>query len=446
MEAMRPPPAPEPPSEPAPVPPLEQPAVRRTSRRVIAGMLVIAAIATVQAALTGAPTTRGVGFDERRYEVWASNLYAHGFYGDLATSALAKEEMRSVPYTTYLPPGYPFYLVALKSIHQDNATTRRGLQAAMVGLTVFLIGLMALKLFGPVAALLSEALLVATAVLATYAQFTLAETLSTATLVGALALTMFGLRRRSWWMLVAGGAILGYSILVRPQVLLLPVPIAVYIFFALGRKKRALALAAIFLVASYGVVAPWTVRNYLRVHTFVPVASYTWFNFWEVNSPLANGHFVLPERVIPEQTRQIRSLNEIQQDSAWRTLALTWIRHHPVAAIRGWVRDALFYGYTSDPWVRDWDTLHGWHPPRLDEQLMYPFVFVSMVFVFVRRRRWETAGLFVLVVLYFVGFFSFFLPLARYRETLIPVLALLAAAAPEMIRDFRVSRRAAPAI
>ncbi|HLW16182.1 MAG TPA: glycosyltransferase family 39 protein, partial [Actinomycetota bacterium] len=387
---MRPPPAPELPPEPLVVPPPEQPAVRRTSRRVIAGMILIAVIATVQAALTGAPTPRGLGFDERRYEQWAGNLYHLGFYGDTATSSLAREELRSVPYTTYLPPGYPFYLVALKSIHQDNATTRRGLQAAMVGLTVFLIGLMALRLFGPVAGLLSEALLVATAVLATYAQFTLSETLSTTTLVGALALTMFGLRRRSWRMLLAAGAILGYSILVRPQILLLPVAIAVYIFFALGRKKRALALAAIFLVASYGVVAPWTVRNYLRVHTFVPVASYTWFNFWEVNSPLANGHFILPERSIPETTRQIRSLNEIQQDSAWRTLALTWVHSHPLKAIKGWVRDAAFYGYTRDPWVSNWDTLHGWHPPRLDERLMYPFVFVSMVLVmFVRRRRWE---------------------------------------------------------
>ena len=427
--------------------PLDQPGARRTSKRVIAGMLVIAAIATVQAALTGAPTPRAYGFDERRYEQWAGNLYRLGFYGDTATSRLAREELRSVPYSAYLPPGYPFYLVALKSIHQDNATTRRGLQAFMVGLTVFLIGLMALKLFGPIAALLSETLLVVTAVLATYAQFTLSETLSTTTLVGALALTMFGLRRRSWRLLVAGGVILGYSILVRPQILLLPVALAVYIFFFLGRKKRALALAALFLVASYGIVAPWTVRNYLRVHTFVPVASYTWFNFWEVNSPLADGHFILPERAIPETTRRIRSLNEIQQDSAWRTLALTWIRHHPVRAVRGWIRDAIFYGTARDPWVRDWDTLHGWHPPRLDERLMYPFVFVTMVLVmFVRRRRREAAGLFVLVVLYFVGFFSLFLPLARYRETLIPVLALLAAGMPEMIRDLWMSRAAMRAV
>ncbi len=406
-------------------------------------MLIIAAIATVQAALAGAPTPRAPGFDERRYEVWATNLYAHGFYGDLATSALAQEEMRSVPYTTYLPPGYPFYLVTLKSIHADNPTTRRALQAAMVGLSVFLIGLMAFYLFGPIAALLSEVLLVLTGVLAVYAQLTLSETLSTTTMVGALALVMFGLRRRSWRLILGGGVVLGYSILVRPQILLLPVVIAAFMFFYLGRKKRAVALVAIFLVASYGVVAPWTIRNYLRVHTFVPVASYTWFNFWETNNPLATGHFILPEHYIPEQTRQIRSLNEIQQDSAWRHLALTWVRANPGKAIKGWVRDAAFYGYTSDPWVRQWYTLHGWHPPRFDERLMYPLVFISMVLAIVFRRRWEGAGLFVVVVVYFVAFFSFFLPLARYRETLIPVLSLLAAGAPEMIMTF-FKKRPAP--
>ncbi|TML79641.1 MAG: hypothetical protein E6G04_05320 [Actinobacteria bacterium] len=248
----------------------EQPVRSRPSKKVIAGMLAIAAIATVQAALTGAPAARTPGFDERRYELWATNLYRLGFYGDTATSKLAKEELRSVPYSAYVPPGYPFMLVTLKELHADDAATRRGVQAALVGLIVLTAGLISLRLFGPLAALLSEAILVATGVLPTYAQLNMSEILFTATLFGSIALAFFGLRRRSWHLLVCSGLLLGYAILVRPQVLLLPVPIAIYIAFVTGRSRRALALGAVFLVAAYGVVAPWTIRNELRLHAFVP--------------------------------------------------------------------------------------------------------------------------------------------------------------------------------
>ena len=193
-------------------------------------MLAIAAIATVQA--------RTPGFDERRYELWATNLYRLGFYGDTATSKLAKEELRSVPYSAYVPPGYPFMLVTLKELHADDAATRRGVQAALVGLIVLTAGLISLRLFGPLAALLSEAILVATGVLPTYAQLNMSEILFTATLFGSIALAFFGLRRRSWRLLVCSGLLLGYAILVRPQVLLLPVPIAIYIAFVTGRASR----------------------------------------------------------------------------------------------------------------------------------------------------------------------------------------------------------------
>ena len=405
-------------------------------------MLAIAAIATVQAALTGAPAARTPGFDERRYELWATNLYRLGFYGDTATSKLAKEELRSVPYSAYVPPGYPFMLVTLKELHADDAATRRGVQAALVGLIVLTAGLISLRLFGPLAALLSEAILVATGVLPTYAQLNMSEILFTATLFGSIALAFFGLRRRSWRLLVCSGLLLGYAILVRPQVLLLPVPIAIYIAFVTGRSRRALALGAVFLVAAYGVVAPWTIRNELRLHAFVPVASYTWLNLWEVNNPRANGHFVRPERTIPDEVRRIRGLPEIQQDNEWRRLALSWIRAHPSKAAIGWVRDVgLFFSY-PDPYIRDWYTLHGWRPPRLDERVIYPLVFIAAVLALAYRRRWGEIWLLVIVAGYFVGFFSVFLPLARYRMPLLPFLAIFAAGVPEMLIGLRAGPRA----
>jgi hypothetical protein len=438
------------PSPPAPTDPVdrheakekEPPPHRHLSRSVAAGLLVIVVVATVQAALAGSPTPRRLGFDERRYELWSNNLYSNGFFGDKANSPLAKEELRSVPFRAYLAPGYPFVLVALKEIHADNSVVRRGLQAAMVGLVVLLVGLISFRLFGPIAALLSGGMLIATGVLATYAQLTLSEVLFTAIFVGSVALTFVGLQRRSWRLLVAAGLLLGYAILVRPQVLLLPVPIALYIFFASGRRRTAALMAGVYLAASFGVVVPWTIRNELRLHAFVPVATYTWLNFWEVNNPKANGHFILPQRTMPAESRRIGALPEIEQDLAWKKLALTWVRAHPAAAMKGWVRDAgLFFSY-KDPYVREWYALHGWRPPRLDERLLYPLVLAAGILVLVYRRRWKGIWLLVIVTAYFDAFFAFFLPLPRYRMPLLPILVILAAGVPEMVWGVISSRRA----
>jgi 4-amino-4-deoxy-L-arabinose transferase-like glycosyltransferase len=408
---------------------------------MLAFLLFLSILAAVQAALTGAPFQRGQGFDERRYELWANNLYANGYYGESATTALAREELRSVPLSAYVPPGYPFMLVALKELHADTPAVRRGVQAAFVGLTVLFIGLIAFWMFGPIAAVVSQLFLIATAVLAIYAQFTLSESLATITFIGALGLFVVGLRRRSWPWFLGAGLIFGYSILTRPQILLLPLPLAIYVLVAEKRRRHAVILGAIFLAASYGVVAPWTIRNEMRLHAFAPVASYTWYNFWEVNNPLANGLFINPERRLPDFTRELRTHNEVIQDTTLRRIALKWVRQNPAKAVKGWVRDVAIYLYKPDPNVVNLYTIHGWHAPRLDERVLIALALIAVVVGFLTRRRWPHVGIPIILLVYFIGFFAFFLPNGRYRVTLIPIYALLAAGLVEMATQFVLERR-----
>src|SRR5207245_992190 len=152
------------------------------SRPVFAGLLLLVAIGTTQAALTGTPQPRVGTFDEKRYELWANNLYARGYFGESAHSPLARAELRSVSLTAYEPPGYIFILAGMKELHIDHPGWRRGAQAALVGLIILIAGLVSFRLFGPIAALLSGVLIIATGVLATHAQFTLTEVRPTASL------------------------------------------------------------------------------------------------------------------------------------------------------------------------------------------------------------------------------------------------------------------------
>ena len=128
------------------------------------------------------------------------------------------------------------------------------------------------------------------------------------------------------------------------SILLIP---CVAVAWLMRMRIRAGSLRfAVVLAVAVLCVAPWTIRNELRLHAFVPVASYTWLNLWEVNNPSANGHFVRPERTIPDEVRRIRGLPEIQQDNEWRRLALSWLSAHPSKAAIGRVRDVgLFFKF-----------------------------------------------------------------------------------------------------
>ncbi|MGZ7042514.1 MAG: glycosyltransferase family 39 protein, partial [Thermoanaerobaculia bacterium] len=322
--------------------------------------------------------------------------------------------------------------IALRGLGgSGSAPIRRG-QSILVGLTILAAGYTAFRLFGPLAAVLAEALLVLTGVLATYAQFTLSEILSAATLVGCILLLVIGIQRRSLRWLAGAGVLLGYSSLVRPQVYLLPIPIGLFLFLIMGRRKTALVLAAVFLIASYATIAPWTIRNELRLHAFVPVSTYTWINFWLVNNPGADGSFRRPEYYIGvRQVRAIRSLPEVQQDIEWRRMALAWVRAHPGTAAKGWIRNERRFVSDPDPLIQRWYGVAGTHPPRLDERYLLPFAIMTLIVTAFARKAWPSAGILAIVLVYFLAFFAFFLPTPRFRVPMIPVIAILAAGLPE---------------
>lgn len=402
----------------------------RTSRAVWIAIALLSLLGVVQSLLAKPPEHRSLLFDERRFRVYATNLADRGFFGDEAGKFPATQELRTIGYSAYLPPGYPFFLAAFRRLFGGYRLVHVA-QALLVGATVALASFTALRLFGGVAAVSTGLLLLATGVLATYSQLTLSEVLTAAVLMATVAMSIVAFERRSWILASAVGLLLGVTALVRPQVLLLPIPLGVWVFFAWGRR-RAGAVAALALIAGTLIaVVPWTARNYARLHSFVPVATYTWVNFFIVNNPGANGQFRIPERFIGEEkVRQIRALPEVQQDLEWRRLAMDWVRSHPGAALEGWLRNGGIYLSEEDVVMPLYYGYRGRRPPRLDERWLMPIALAGLLGAaagrVLDRRVWPL----LIVVAYFCAFFCFFLPEGRYRVPMLPVLAVLGGALP----------------
>jgi hypothetical protein len=79
--------------------------------------------------------------------------------------------------------------------------------------------------------------------------------------------------KASLWLFAAAGLVLGVAALVRSEVLMFPLFLAVYFLFtSKGWRARGNAVLWMMVLGASTLVAmsPWIIRNYLLVHKFVP--------------------------------------------------------------------------------------------------------------------------------------------------------------------------------
>jgi 4-amino-4-deoxy-L-arabinose transferase-like glycosyltransferase len=411
---------------------------------------------TVSAALTVA-LSLGIGkierfragaFDEGVYRLHVRNLIDHGFYGYAPGRSIA-----------YRAPGYPFFDAGIRLVNDGQAGVRVA-QALLAGLIVLVSARIARRLFGEIAAGITAVLLVAVGTLQTYAAHELSETLATVTLVGAVAAALAAVDRiraapiggagapsdertltrpdpRAPVIAAASGVLLGLSILTRPQTLLLVAPLGLVVAAAAGWRSarwRAGAFVAVFAIAT---VLPWTVRNAVRLHAFVPVSTYGGVNFWLANNERADGRFRTAKTdADPFEFRWIIRLGEVEQDHAWYGLAFRFIREHPGRALVNWFHDGWLFLSDDDDFIAPSYVLRdSVRPPRLDDRILWLGGVAGLALAIGPDRGRRRAGVRgdrvrasapAVVVGYFVLFFMLFLPLARFRHGVIPFLAVYA--------------------
>jgi 4-amino-4-deoxy-L-arabinose transferase-like glycosyltransferase len=172
------------------------------------------------------------------------------------------------------PPAYPYFLGAVFAVSGDSETAGRLASALLGVLTVALIGLVAQLLWT------RRAALAAMAIAAVYPAFVLvsgtllSESLALPLLLGIVAL-LAAQRGRTprTWTAAAVGVLFGLALLDRPALSVLAVPIVVGLWGRPWRTPRA-AVAPVAALAVAGLtIVPWTIRNAVEFHDFVPVST-----------------------------------------------------------------------------------------------------------------------------------------------------------------------------
>lgn len=142
--------------------------------------------------------------------------------------------------------------------------------------------------------------------------------------------------RRVWiWF----GVLIGIQLLLRPDIMLGAVLLSVWLLAWSWSKETVIGVAIAALV-SLAVVSPWTLRNYLAFHKFVPVSANAGMNLYEGNNPVATGEFSeLP--ATPESRKDFQDVQEyskthdqIEIDHYRLTLAEAWMAAHPSEVLK----------------------------------------------------------------------------------------------------------------
>jgi hypothetical protein len=264
--------------------------------------------------------------DEREY-LQLSNSLAHG-HG---------YSMDGIHLTAMRPPGYPFFISAIRAIGGGIIAIRIVHYLLLAG-TILLVSRVCSETRP-----LSHVLAVTLLVMAYPVLFYTSGTLYPQTLAGflfMLAIAQLVATKKSLLLAATTGLTFGFLILVVPT-FLFTLAVVLVVGFALKIVPWRNALL-IFVAASF-LIGLWTTRNAVRFHQFVPIASNSGENFlignnektipWGGAGNIDIGHYRLHAWAL--------DMDEFRMDHYYRDSALEWIEEHPGQATVLYFRKAL---------------------------------------------------------------------------------------------------------
>jgi 4-amino-4-deoxy-L-arabinose transferase-like glycosyltransferase len=376
-------------------------------------VLFLAGLVARLAFLVLEPATRPLG-DERTWLAAGLDWVAASFH------PLRSEVL-------FHPPLHPYLIAAVYTLWGSLGAVKLA-QVVLGALLVPVVGLLGKRTFGPRAGLTAAAFAAFYPDLVWYSVHFWSEPLF-------LFLLWWGLERAlaaddSRRVAAASGVLLGMAALTREPALYFSPFVAAWLL--VGRGRGGVGRALVFVAAMTAVVAPWTLRNWVRFGAFVPVSTMGGRALWEGNTEGsrnqvyaewdATGRDEGPVAQYHLAVRQgLRAIRERQP---------TWFFEKLVREVPG-----LF---SPDNMVLVHAKRRGYGPPRPLVMWMVaaitvaPYLAVMGLFIVgLARLTWSRpAALLVLFLGFYVLLHVVVLGHHRFRLPILPVIFVIAAGLP----------------
>jgi dolichyl-phosphate-mannose-protein mannosyltransferase len=396
----------------------------RMARRLAA--LTMAALLVRLAFLVLEPATPPVG-DEHTWTDWARELVS--------------PRVHYSPFRIHLifyPPVYPYFLAALYGA-TGTFEAARWAQALIGAMLVAAVGLAGSRAFSPRVGLWAAAVAAFYPELVWFSVHFWSETVFTVLLWWGIERLLAADRLGGIGRAVAAGLLWGAAILTRETVLYF-VPLAA-VWLATRDRGRARAQAAAFFVTALLIVAPWTYRNWVEFHAFVPVATAGGQNLFQ-------GNALIPRDVTYEMVDAVQG--RVQQYRYAMRMGLQAIRDRQPWWIFEKLRDEMPRFWEADSLVlvhlKRGAKAYGVVPPTVAVAValvvLVPYVGVLALFALglVRLRPTRPAVLLVGFLAYYNLIHVVTHGFARYRLPIMPVVFLIAGLGWVAWRDGELAR------
>jgi 4-amino-4-deoxy-L-arabinose transferase-like glycosyltransferase len=217
------------------------------------------------------------------------------------------------------------------------------IMGALIGTAIVILGyVLSMRVLGDHAsALIASGVIAVYPGLMIYAGMLQTETLYTAFLLLAFLFAYRIIDSGSWKDSVALGIVSGLASLTRVVFVgFLPL-LLVMIWWEKRWEGKAALLLLYACVVWMVVLAPWTIRNYTIYHAWIPVSSGGGNTLLTGNNPFATGTWKSEagfeewyrQKALEHGVQNVERLNELQHSDVSRTIALEYMKDHPLKVL-----------------------------------------------------------------------------------------------------------------
>ena len=267
--------------------------------------------------------------------------------------------------TAYFPPGFPYLLAVADLVDGHEAGGKAAvpgerIEMAVLGtISVALVGLVALEAFGEGVAWAALVVAAFYPVMIELSGTLVAENLVVTLELAAAWTALRGRRARhpyAW--IAATGLLTGLAALTHENAILYVIPFAIAAW-SIGRagpgaarrhaRLRALGAPALLVVCTCLMIAPWTIRNAVQLHAFVPVADETGITLAGTYNPVSANDPQVPYKwhlfshvpTLRHFAHDSGRDTELELSDRLQTAALNYIKAHPLAPIQAGLDNTL---------------------------------------------------------------------------------------------------------
>lgn len=331
-------------------------------------------------------------------------------------------------FPVYNPPLYPIFIATCLSVFGDNQASVKIVQIFVDSLTIIMIYLIMKEIFNGATALLSAGTF-SLYPFSTYLTISIAsEPFFTFLLAGFVLSGVYAVRSIKWGHCCVAGILLGLATLTRGATQFVPLMLAV-ILILWGKRGRASILCYGALCLSFVlVILPWTVRNYLVLDDFIPVATSGGIVLLMGSSEeflIIEGKPTMLRRYVPPEGGK-PSQNDRFYTRAGLEIHMAHLQTDPLGFMTFMVKKFGRMWYATESGKN--------HSLILLSQLpLYLLAMIGIVFAWMKGKT--SAWIPLCLIAYFIALHWLSLPLFRYMIPIMPYIIGLAAFAIVTVKN-----------